>query len=122
LIEQSLEQSVSVAEIVDDAMIDRYWEMLRYPGNRAATMARFASDYEPLAPGEFAAIDVPVLLLWGEEDRLIPLVAGLWLDETLPRSQLIVYPQTGHLPQEERANRSSADVRRWLETLSTPRR
>ncbi|MEE4537997.1 MAG: alpha/beta hydrolase [Erythrobacter sp.] len=122
LIEQSLEQSVSVAEIVDDAMIDRYWEMLRYPGNRAATMARFASDYEPLAPGEFAAIDVPVLLLWGEEDRLIPLGAGLWLDETLPRSQLIVYPQTGHLPQEERANRSSADVRRWLETLSTPRR
>lgn len=117
LIAQSLEQTVSVGSIVTEEMIDRYWELLRYPGNRAATMARFSSPYDPLGEGEIAAIAQPTLILWGEEDRLIPLAAGRWLDQTLPNSELVTYPGIGHLPQEEAPQATLADVRRWLESL-----
>ena len=117
LIAQSLEQTVSVKSIVTEEMIDRYWELLRYPGNRAATMARFSSPYDPLGEGEIAAIAQPTLILWGEEDRLIPLAAGRWLDQTLPNSELVTYPGIGHLPQEEAPQATLADVRRWLESL-----
>ena len=120
LIAQSLEQTVSVKEIVTDAMIDRYWELLRYPGNRAATMARFSADYDPLEESEIAQIEAPALILWGEEDRLIPVAAGRWLDRVLPNSTLKVYPGIGHLPQEEAPEQSIADVREWLATLSQP--
>ena len=117
LIAQSLEQSVSVKGIVTDEMIDRYWEMLRYPGNRAATMARFGADYEPMTEAEIAALTMPALILWGEEDRLIPVSAARWLNETLPSSDLVIYPGIGHLPQEEAPEATIADVRQWLTSL-----
>ncbi len=114
LIEQSLRETVSVQEIVTEEMVDRYWELLRFPGNRAATMARFTSDYEPLTEEEITAIEVPALIQWGAEDTLIPLAAGEWLDRALPDSQLVVYPAIGHIPQEEAPDATVADLRAWL--------
>lgn len=114
LIAQSLEQTVSVKEIVTDAMIDRYWELLRYPGNRRATMKRFSTDYEPLNEAEIAGIAAPTLIIWGDEDRLIPLEAGEWLDRTMPDSTLLVYRGIGHLPQKEAPDATLADLKRWL--------
>lgn len=116
MIAQSLDQSVSVKSVVTEAAIDRYWELLRFPGNRAATMARFSSTYEPLSEAEVAALDMPVLILWGEEDALIPLEAGEWFDRVLPDSTFVAYPGIGHLPQEEAPDATVADVRRWLAT------
>lgn len=114
LIEQSLRQSVADETVVTDAMVDRYWELLRYPGNRRATMDRFALDYDPLTRAEIEGIEVPALLLWGEEDRLIPLAAGEWLNRALPASHLIAYPGVGHLPHKEAPGRTLADLRDWL--------
>ena len=41
--ERSLTQSVSNQAIVTDRAVDRYWELARYPGNRAATRQRFST-------------------------------------------------------------------------------
>lgn len=120
LIAQSLEQTVSVKSVASKEAIDRYWELLRYPGNRAATMARFSAEYEPLTREEVGALTLPALILWGDEDRLIPVEAGEWLDEVLPDSEMIVYPAIGHLPQEEAPEATIADVRAWLERLAAP--
>ena len=117
LIKESLLQSVSKKEVVTDEMIDRYWELLRYPGNRRATMKRFASDYDPLGEGEIAGITAPTLIIWGDEDRLIPLSAGQWLDKTMPNSELVVFEGVGHLPQKEIADETVATVRQWLSRL-----
>lgn len=114
LIQQSLEQSVSNKAVVTEEAVDRYWQLLRYPGNRAATMARFSSDYEALTKDQIAAITAPSLILWGVEDRLIPVEAGQWLDQTMPSSSLVVYPKIGHLPHEEAPEATLADVRSWL--------
>ncbi|TRD10612.1 alpha/beta hydrolase [Erythrobacter insulae] len=120
LIAQSLEQSVSIKSVVDDAMIDRYWELLRYPGNRAATMARFTTGYDPLTREQIEAITVPVLIQWGDEDRLIPLSAGRWLDQTIPDSELLIYSGIGHLPQKELPAKTVADAKAWLSELDMP--
>lgn len=115
LIAQSLEQSVSVKSIITPAMIDRYWELLRYPGNRRATLKRFGYPYEPLAEAEIASIAAPTLILWGEEDRLIPVEAGRWLAKVIPNAELKVYPKIGHLPHEEAAAATLGDLRPWLD-------
>ena len=117
LIEQSLQQSVSVQDVVTDEMVDRYWELLRYPGNRRATMKRFATEYDPLTEGEIAGITQPTLIMWGDEDRLIPLEAGEWLDRVMPNSELVVYRGIGHLPQKEAPTATLADLKEWLANL-----
>ncbi|MGY6552667.1 MAG: alpha/beta fold hydrolase [Erythrobacter sp.] len=117
LIEQSLRQSVSVESIVTEEMIDRYWELLRFPGNRRATLKRFSIPYDPLDRAKFAAIKAPTLIIWGEEDRLIPVTAARWLDEVMENTTLVIYPGVGHLPQEEAAEQSLADLTAWLAGL-----
>ena len=115
MVEQSLRQSVTNQAIVTPQAVDRYWELLRYPGNRAATIARFSADRSSFDAGEAARIGVPSLVIWGEEDGLIPVEAGLWFDKHLPDSRLVVYPGIGHLPHEEVADRSGAYLLGWLD-------
>jgi pimeloyl-ACP methyl ester carboxylesterase len=114
LIAQSLEQSVSNTSIVTPAMIDRYWELLRYPGNRHATLLRFSLPYDPLSEAEIKGVTVPTLILWGEEDRLIPLAAGLWLAKNMPNNTFVSYPKVGHLPHEEAVPETLATLEPWL--------
>lgn len=120
LIAQSLEQTVSVKSVASEAAIDRYWELLRYPGNRRATLKRFGYPYEPLTEAEVAAVTAPTLILWGEEDRLIPLAAGQWFAKTMPNADLKAYPKIGHLPQEEAAGQTLADLEPWLAEHAPP--
>jgi pimeloyl-ACP methyl ester carboxylesterase len=46
-------------------------------------------------------IKQPALLLWGENDREIPLADGERLHEQIPGSRLIVFLNCGHMPHEE---------------------
>jgi pimeloyl-ACP methyl ester carboxylesterase len=46
-------------------------------------------------------ITQPTLLLWGENDREIPLSDGERLHNEIPGSRLIVFLNCGHLPHEE---------------------
>lgn len=114
LIERSLAQSVSVKSVVTPAAVDRYWELLRYPGNRRATLKRFSQPYDALAEGDIAKLQVPTLILWGEEDRLIPVEAGRWLAKTLPNNRLVTYRGVGHLPQEEAVDATLDELVPWL--------
>jgi pimeloyl-ACP methyl ester carboxylesterase len=114
LIAKSLEQSVSVKSVASEAAVDRYWELLRYPGNRRATLKRFSLPYDPLGEAEIASVKTPTLILWGEEDRLIPVAAGRWLDKVMPDSTLVVYPGIGHLPHEEAVEATLGDLQPWL--------
>lgn len=119
LFESSLKTSMSVQSKIDDIMVDRYWELNRYPGNREATMKRFALPHNNWAAskGKLAAIKAPVMVMWGEEDNLIPVSSARWFADALPGSTLVVYPNVGHIPMEEVPDESADDVRKWLTAL-----
>jgi pimeloyl-ACP methyl ester carboxylesterase len=121
LVEKSLRQSVSNQAVVTPAEIDEYWEMLRYPGNRQATIDRAATMRALAKPGDVAGIKVPTLILWGDEDKLIPVDAAMWFNTNIPDSKLIIYPKIGHLPMEETSETSARDVMNWLATIPAPR-
>jgi pimeloyl-ACP methyl ester carboxylesterase len=91
-------------------MIDRYWALNRRVGTRDTTAIRFALPYEPEPSTHLGALKMPVLILWGREDRLIPVHSAEVFQAALPQAQLIIYDQCGHIPMEERAERSAADV------------
>ncbi|MFC0473173.1 alpha/beta fold hydrolase [Halalkalibacter kiskunsagensis] len=53
---------------------------------------------------QLSKIQIPTLLIWGEEDRVVPLKIGQRLVQDLPNAKLITYEKTGHLVTEERPN------------------
>lgn len=118
LVEKSMRQSVSNQAVVTPAEVDEYWELLRYPGNRRATIDRSSVMRATARPSDVASIKAPTLILWGDEDKLIPVDAGRWFNINIPGSKLIVYPKIGHLPMEETPDASARDVMNWLATLS----
>jgi pimeloyl-ACP methyl ester carboxylesterase len=119
MFESSIQTSMSVKSKIDDALVDRYWELNRYPGNREATMKRFSLPHNnrPATKEMLAAIKVPTLIMWGEEDNLIPLKSARWFNEAIPGSKLVTYPNVGHIPMEEVPEKSAADVKAWLDGL-----
>jgi pimeloyl-ACP methyl ester carboxylesterase len=119
IFESSIKNTMSVQSKIDDKLIDRYWELNRFPGNREATMKRF-SDPRGMTAGtkeKLAAIRAPVMIMWGEEDKLIPVSSARWFADAIPGAKLIVYPKVGHIPMEEIPERSAADVKAWLGSL-----
>jgi pimeloyl-ACP methyl ester carboxylesterase len=70
-------------------------------GNRARAWAKFARRW-PAEPQRYLLdayprIDMPVLLLWAEDDAEYPLVAAQEALDLLPDAQLRTLPQTGFL-------------------------
>lgn len=74
-----------------------------------------------IVPGEFAAIadrfceiDVPVLALWGRQDRVVPLAVGERIRAELPDARLVVLEDCGHIPTEEKPQESLAALLEFL--------
>jgi pimeloyl-ACP methyl ester carboxylesterase len=122
VIETSLRQTVSNQSVVTSAEIDEYWELLRYPGNREATGKRFAQYGSRVStnPVSEATRKVPALILWGDEDRLIPVESAKWFQSQYMDQVTHIYPGIGHLPMEEAAEASAGDVLNWLKRPVSP--
>jgi pimeloyl-ACP methyl ester carboxylesterase len=118
LIESSLHQTASVQSIVTPAMVDRYWELLRYPGNREATLQRFAA-YGPQDDSALLKnITAPTVIIWGRDDELIPVSSAAWFNSQLPNSRVTILEHVGHIPMEEAPDRSLAPALPLLEKAS----
>jgi len=116
IIRKSLEQTVHNSDMVSEEMVDRYWELLRYPGNRKATSLRATTSREIDDFGiRLNEIETPTLVLWGEEDQLIYASSAHVFNEELRNSKLIIYPNIGHIPMEENPNDVARDIRDFLE-------
>lgn len=109
--------AVSVQSVMTPAVIDRYWELLRYPGNRAATLQRFKQGYGSVVPAELAQVATPTLILWGREDRFIPVTSAAYFAKYLPHSQTLIFDHVGHLPMEETPDASAAAVATFMASL-----
>ncbi|MDH4165248.1 MAG: alpha/beta hydrolase [Gammaproteobacteria bacterium] len=95
---------------VTPGLIDRYFDLATRAGNRAALVARF----DQTQPGSLAErvreIQVPTLILWGGQDRLIPLEFGEQFARDIHGSLLVVFDRLGHVPHEEDPARTVAAV------------
>lgn len=68
-------------------------------------------DYE----GRIPEIDIPVLIISGEDDSVVPLKDAQKLQELIPGSILQILPDTGHLPHEESPEQFLDTVLPWID-------
>jgi pimeloyl-ACP methyl ester carboxylesterase len=59
-------------------------------------------------------IACPTLVMWGEDDRLVPLSDASVFEELIPRARKVIFPDTGHVPMLERPTEFNAELRRFL--------
>ena len=88
--------------------------MLRFPGNRAAIAHRVNTSREPEVWDQIGNIKQPVLLLWGEQDVVVPFSDTKLYQQKLPQSKLVSYPNASHLPMEELPIDVAQDIDQWL--------
>lgn len=117
LVKSSLAENFARPELLTEELVDRYWELLRFPGNRKAVVDRGKTPREPEKWAEVGRLKMPVLLLWGEQDKVIPLSHARAFAAAIPGSKLITYADAGHLPMEETPEQVARDIDVWIQSL-----
>ena len=64
-------------------------------------------------------IDVPTLILWGEQDALFPCEEQERLATAIPGATLKIYPETGHAVHWERPEQVVRDLDAFMEEART---
>jgi pimeloyl-ACP methyl ester carboxylesterase len=71
------------------------------------TTARLAWEprlHDPFLPKWLHRIDVPVKIVWGREDKILPVGISRELKRLMPRAEIHVMDNVGHLPHAERVD------------------
>jgi len=69
----------------------------------------------------FQTIDVPTLVIWGRDDRVVPLRFAKRLARDLPNARLIVIDSCGHAPQNERPAEFISELKQFAEQTRSDR-
>jgi pimeloyl-ACP methyl ester carboxylesterase len=104
---------------IPDESVQIYASYLKLPGARYALVQTVEQLIPPNLDEQvrkYREINIPVLLIWGEEDRVIPLSKGEMLTSLLPNSTLVVLPNCGHIPQEECPQETIVVMDKFLNT------
>jgi pimeloyl-ACP methyl ester carboxylesterase len=114
MLRDSLAPAFANADVITDALFSRYRDMMLAPGVRKAIVDRMNQmvlvDPVPL----LKSIKAPILLMWGENDGMIPFANSADYLRALPNATLAALPGVGHIPQEE-APTTVAIVRKFLD-------
>lgn len=69
-------------------------------------------------PDRLDEFRLPVLVITGDDDRIVPTADSVRLAGELPNAQLVVIPQAGHVPHEEKPDAFMEAVNRFVSTLA----
>ena len=61
-----------------------------------------------------ATLKLPTLILWGGRDQLIPPAVAQQFRQQIAGSQLVMFDDLGHVPQEEDPARTVVPVKAFL--------
>lgn len=118
VIRESLEYLYGDPEKVTDELVELYFDLTCREGNREALAKRMESIADPAPYEELPFIKTPTLILWGEEDLLIPDEYAHRFHNDLPNSTLVIFPGAGHMPMEEIPEKTAPAVEKFLKSDS----
>jgi len=102
-------------DMVDEHLIDRYYDLAHFPGNMDAFPKRVKAKLDTHSI-EIKNIKVPTFILWGEEDLYFPVERASDFNHDISQSSVTTYANVGHLPMEEVPTKSVNDFMAFLKT------
>jgi pimeloyl-ACP methyl ester carboxylesterase len=114
-VHQSLAESVADPALVTPGLVAAYLDRLRVEGEADAfygLTARFrhpppapAGVPRPAAPlpteVTLESLALPALVVWGEDDHIVPIAGGRNAAHRLPQGEFVSIPAAGHIPMED---------------------
>ena len=101
-----------LVEILSSPAYDEGSEQTLFRLSRSVRKASFAKSVRDLLP----IINVPMLLIWGLKDRMIPPNQAQAIASLNPRLKLIELEDAGHCPHDEYPEEFNALFLEWLST------
>ena len=80
-------------------------------------VAEMDADLPGIDPALLASIDKPVLILWGESDRILPVSSVDYFRAHLRTSSVEIIAGSGHLPMVEQSRQVAARILRFLQEV-----
>lgn len=111
---KSVENVYADPSRVKPEIVDRYYDMYLREGNRQALLDRMATSFHPDTYQKISTLQMPTLILWGEEDKLIPVENAFRFQKDLPHDTLVILKSLGHVPMEEDPKTTTKVVRSFL--------
>ncbi len=107
----------AVSPGMDERAIAEYWRGYDGDERRAGHLELYRSgefaELEPYA-GRLAALGVPTLLLWGEDDEFAPVAGAHRFAREIPHAELEVLEGVGHFVFDDAPQRAAASVAGFL--------
>lgn len=96
-------------------LLDEYASIMSdfHPGGFRAMSRAVTPDFREA----LTLMNVPVLLIWGDDDRRSPLSNAEMICDSIPEASLVVIPGAGHIVNMEQPERFNTEVRRFITGL-----
>lgn len=87
---------------ITDEIIEGYAKPLQAENWDKALWYLTVSSRESNLQNQLQNFNMPVLIIAGDDDRIVPTEQSIRLASEIPNAQLVVIPQSGHVPHEEK--------------------
>ena len=97
--------------------IDEYWKAFETPGGRMGILELYRSgDFEKLRPyeGQVASMNVPALILWGENDPTVPVDAARRFEHEIRETEVVILEEASHFIYDDEPERCAREVAAFL--------
>ena len=112
----------NLAHGVDDPVIDEYWKSFESEEGRRGMLELFRSgDWEKLEPyeGKLAALDVPTLVLWGENEEYTPSSGAERFGREIPHADVVMIENAGHFLWDDQPEACNSEVVEFLRRVGS---
>lgn len=114
----------AIAYANPSAVTDELVEILTGPAQDRGSARAFAAILQAMIRPEFGppvrsilpTLEIPILLIWGQQDRMIPPALGRQLSRCNPGLTLVELENAGHCPQDELPQQVNQEILQWLQT------
>jgi pimeloyl-ACP methyl ester carboxylesterase len=102
-IRSSLQSAYYDDEQVTERTVDTYYYSMRTEGAMWAVLARIRNPRNDAKEWQarIRELDIPTFIIWGANDTWIPPQDAINFHNDIAGSRLLIFPECGHLPQEE---------------------
>jgi len=116
LVRKSLETIYFDQNLITDAQVERFHDIVVREGNRAAALEIFKGSFgKPL--GKTSEVKTTTLILWGEFDHVIDVGNADRFNQDIQGSKQVVFSKVGHVPMEEVPGKVADELLKFVGTI-----
>ena len=119
VVRKSVDDVYGNKALVTDSLVQLYEDMACREGNRKALIQRLSLERQDT--NLVKRVKAPTMIIWGDQDFLIPLENAFKFQRDLANDTLVVMKGVGHLPMEETPEKVIAAVNAFIKPIpATP--